>query len=147
MADNGVNEVEAGVSRVTLETDEVEEDHEEEEEEDAPELVREPSTPTVAKILDDLSRLSLDELQEVKVAIDVMLKNETKTPKHYVNWCAARDKWLGMPKPDKFAKTKGDLGDDVPTYEQWHQWNDPLYSRYIGDNWSLVDGKPVRKKK
>ena len=159
MADNDVNEVDAKLSRVALENDEVEdheeeddedEDHEEEEEEeeeDAPELVREPSTPLVAKILNDLSGLSPDELREVKTAVDVMLKNHTRTPKHYVNWCTARDKWMGMPKPVKFARTKGALGDDVPTYQQWNGWNDPLYAKYIGDLWSVVDGKPVRKKK
>ena len=147
MADNDVNEAGAELSRVSIEDEEVEDDQEDGEEENPPELVREPSTSAVAKIVNELALLSLDELREVQDAVNIVIQNKTKPlPKHYVNWCAARDKWMGMPKPKDFARTVNQLGPDVPTYTQWRQWNDPEFDMYIGDKWSVVDGKPVKKK-
>ena len=120
------------------EGDEIEEEGtEDEEEEEAPELVREPSTPAVERILRDIAQLSPAEMKEVEKNIKVIIREHTKN-KHYINWCFARDKWKGCEPPQKFAKTNGELGPDVPTYLQWHAWNDPAFDRYVGDRWSLV---------
>ena len=134
MADENLNDAVAGV---TLEESEEEVD-------DPPVLMREPSTPAISRIIEDITRLSLEEVKEVRDAIDVILKDKSP-PKAYVNWCADRDKWLGMEKPKPFAKKVGELGDNVPTYQQWNQWNNPEFKTYKGDRWSLVDGVPVRK--
>ena len=134
MADENLNEAVAGV---TLEESEEEVD-------DPPVLMREPSTPAISRIIEDITRLSLEEVKEVRDAIAIILKDKSP-PKAYVNWCADRDKWLGMEKPKPFAKHVGELGDDVPTYQQWHQWNNPDFKTYKGDRWSLVNGVPVRK--
>ena len=135
MADDNLNEAVAGV---TLE------ESEDEEVDDPPALMREPSTPGIGKIIDELTRLSLGDLEEVRDAIAVIIKNKSP-PKAYINWCAERDKFLGIEKPKPFAKRVGELGDDVPTYQQWHQWNNPEFKTYKGDRWSLVDGVPTRK--
>ena len=135
MADDNLNEAVAGVN--------LEAEESEEEVEDPPALMREPSTPAIGRIIDELSLLSLGDLEEVRGAIAVILKNKSP-PKAYINWCAERDKFLGIEKPKPFAKTVGELG-DVPTYQQWNQWNNPEFKTYKADRWSLVDGVPVRK--
>jgi hypothetical protein len=135
MADDNLNEAVAGVNLDVEES--------EEEVEDPPVLMREPSTPVIGHIIDELSLLSLGDLEEVRDAIAVILKNKSP-PKAYIKWCEERDKFLGIEKPKPFAKTVGELG-DVPTYQQWNQWNNPSFGTYKGDRWSLVDGVPTRK--
>jgi len=143
MADENLNDAVAGVS---IESDDEAEKSDEEVVEDPPELMREPSTPAISLIIEELTLLSVKDLGEVRDSIAVLLKNKNKTqPKAYIKWCADRDKWLGMVKPKPFAIKVGELGDDVPTYQQWHQWNNPEFKTYKGDRWSLVDGVPVRK--
>jgi len=137
MADENLNEAVAGVNLDAEES--------EEEVEDPPVLMREPSTPVIGRIIDELSLLSLEDLKEVRDSIVVILKNKGP-PKAYITWCAERDKFMGIEKPKPFAKTVGELG-DVPTYQQWNQWNNSAFKTYKGDRWSLVNGVPVRKGK
>lgn len=112
------------------------------------ESVSKGTTHGVDKIVDDISLLSLGEMEEVKDALAVLIRNKKKPlPKAYVNWCQERDKWLDMPKPEIFADKVGDLGENVPTRRQWNSWNNPGFVTYIGDRWSLVHGVPVRKGK
>jgi len=153
MADDNLNEVLETKLDLADEGDEIEEDEEEdEEEEEAPELVREPSTPAVERILRDIAQLSPAEMKEVEKNLKVIIREHTKN-KWYTHWCFARDKWKGCEDPrkkqppQKFAKTDGELGPDVPTYPQWRDWNDPACATYKGDRYSVVDGVLVRKGK
>jgi hypothetical protein len=124
------------------------EEEEEGEIEGVYESVSKGTTHGVDKIVDELSLLSLAEMEEVKDALAVLIRNKKKPlPKGYVNWCEERDKWLGMPKPEIFADKVGVLGEDVPTRHQWNNWNNPGFATYKGDRWSLVRGVPVRKGK
>ena len=144
MADENLN---AGFASASIESDDEAEKSDEEVVEDPPELMRESSTPTIARIVEEISGLPLIHIEEVRDALTVLIKNMKKPhPKAYINWCAARDKFVGVEKPEVWPKKVGEQG-DVPTYTQWQQWNDPLFSTYKGDNWSLVNGAPVRKSK
>lgn len=153
MADDNLDKVLETKLDLADEGDEIEaEDEEDEEDDDPPELVREPSTPAVERILRDFAQLSPAEMKEVEKNIKVIIRAQTKN-KHYINWCFARDKWKGCEDPrkkqppQKFAQKDGELGPDVPTSGQWHAWNDPSFERYIGDRWSVVDGVLTRKGK
>lgn len=144
MADENLN---AGFASASIESDDEAEKSDEEVVEDPPELMRESSTPTIARIVEEISCLSLTNIEEVRDALTVLIKNMKKSPpKAYINWCEARDKFVGVEKPKVWPKKVGEHG-DVPTYHQWHEWNEPAHATYKGDKWSLVNGAPVRKGK
>ena len=63
------------------------------------ELVREPSTPAIEAILNQLGRFSIEELEEVNEGLARIIKHKKNPNQHYLNWCANHDRWLGIPEP------------------------------------------------
>tara|TARA_B110001450_G_scaffold253795_1_gene277928 strand:- start:150 stop:635 length:486 start_codon:yes stop_codon:yes gene_type:complete len=145
MADDNLNDALAGVN--------IECEESEDEDGDPAELVNEASTDCIKNIIDELSLLSIGDMKEVHDALTLMLKDRQKnkkkektkaTDKHYKNWYAERAKWYRIPKPEVFSKKVGEM-EGVPTYYQWHAWNNSKCYAYKADRWAVDEGgTPVR---